>query len=246
MLASQERQQKIAALLRDQSKRRGERGWPELPSPVTALVKNDPFAFLLAACLDRSMPWVKAWTIPWDIKQAGFLQVHRLASMQYPDINQLLASLPTQHRYPKQAAKTIVSAANLVRDRYNGDAASIWRDSPVAQVTVRLKEIWGVGPGLAAMTVRTLHDHFGYFHDQEAEINVKPDVLLVRVFQRAGLTRTDMEDEAIAAARRLNPEYPAALDWAWHVGRRWCKKSEPKCGDCLLSEHCLYASRLEC
>ena len=190
------------------------------------------------------MPWEKAWTIPWEIKQAGFLQAHRLASIKDREINQLLDSLPTQHRYPKQAAKTIKSAAQLVCDRYNGDATAIWRDTPVAQVTVRLREIWGVGPGIAAMTIRTLHDHFNYFQDQEAEINVKADVLLVRVFRRAGLTRTDMEYEAVAAARRLNPEYPAALDWAWHVGRNWCKKRNPNCAECLLSEHCLYASRL--
>ena len=44
MLASPERQRQITGLLRAQSKRRGERGWPELPAPVKALVKNDPFA----------------------------------------------------------------------------------------------------------------------------------------------------------------------------------------------------------
>ena len=101
-----------------------------------------------------------------------------------------------------------------------------------------------MGSGLAAMTIRTLHDHFSYFRSQEAEINVKADDLLIRVFRRAGLTRTDREYEAIAAARRLNPEYPAALDWAWHVGHNWCKKQNPKCADCLLSEHCMYANRL--
>ncbi len=245
MLANPERQRKITALLREQSKRRGERGWPELPAPVKALVSKNPFAFLLAACLDRNMPWVKAWTIPWEIEQAGFLNVKRLASMDDREISRLMASLPTQHRYPTQSAKTVMSAAQLVCDRYNSDTEAIWRDSPVAEVTVRLREIWGVGPGLAAMMIRTLHDHFGFFHEEKAEINIKPDVLLVRVFRRAGLTRTDREYEAIAAARRLNPEYPAALDWAWHVGHNWCKKQNPKCTDCLLSEHCLYASRLE-
>ena len=243
MLASPEQQRKITALLREQSKRRGERGWPELPAPVSMLVKNNPFAFLLAASLDRNMPWVKAWTIPWEIEQFGFLNVKRLASMNDREINKLMARLPTQHRYPMQAAKTVLSAAHLVCHRYNGETEAIWRDSSVAEVTVRLREIWGVGPGLAAMTIRTLHDHFGYFHGQEGEINVKADVLLVRVFRRAGLTRTDAEYEAIAAARRLNPEYPAALDWAWHVGHNWCNKQNPKCADCLLSEHCLYASQ---
>ena len=93
MLASPEQQRKITALLRVQSKRRGERGWPELPAAVKELVKNDPFAFLIAVCLDRNMPWEKAWTIPWEIKQAGFLQAHRLASMEDRQINQLLDGL---------------------------------------------------------------------------------------------------------------------------------------------------------
>lgn len=172
------------------------------------------------------------------------MKARRLASMKEFEINELLASLPTQHRHPKLAAKTIGSAAQLVHDRYNGDAASIWRDAPVAEVTVRLREIWGVGSNLAAMAIRTLHDHFRCFQNERTEINVKADDLLRRVFRRAGLTRTEEEYEAIAAARRLNPEYPAALDWAWHVGHNWCKKQNPKCADCLLSEHCLYANQL--
>jgi hypothetical protein len=47
-------------------------------------------------------------------------------------------------------------------------------------------------------------DHLG--------IDVKPDVHIIRVFSRLGFIQEPTEKEALEGTRRLNPEYPGALD----------------------------------
>lgn len=53
------------------------------------------------------------------------------------------------------------------------------------------KNVYGIGPGIAAMTTRILHDDFNCFGGQEPQIDVKPDVHLLRVFRRLGLIDYD-------------------------------------------------------
>jgi endonuclease III len=89
------------------------------------------------------------------------------------------------------------------------------------------------------MATRILYDDFGCFRGQERQIDVKPDVHLVRVFQRLGLIDHESENEAIRAARRLNPEFPGELDWpAWRIGQLWCHAKKPDCAQCPLTGDC--------
>ena len=89
------------------------------------------------------------------------------------------------------------------------------------------------------MATRILHDDFGCFREQERQIDVKPDVHLMRVFRRLGIIDDCSENEAIQAARRLNPEFPGELDWpAWRIGNRWCHPTKPACARCPLTKDC--------
>ena len=47
---------------------------------------------------------------------------------------------------------------------------------------------------------------------QEHQIDVKPDSLLMRVFKRTGLIEEESEKQARQVARKLNREFPGALD----------------------------------
>ena len=130
-------------------------------------------------------------------------------------------------------------AARLVCERFDGDAGAIWKNAAPAEVEKTLQEIHGIGAGIAAMTTRILYEDFDCFRGQERQIDVKPDRLLLRVFRRAGLIEKESEDQARRAARRLNPEFPAALDWpAWRIAQRWCHPKEPDCAPCPLTRVC--------
>lgn len=211
-----------------------------LDSETMSLIKRDPFAFLVAAAFDRGMPWQKAWQIPAEIHREGYLDPKRLAHMSKDELVGLLNRLPIRPRYGvEQGAKTLSDCARLVCNQFDGDASAIWKNSSPAEVEKTLQRIHGIGAGIASMTTRILHESSGYFKGKEWQIDVKPDIHLLRVFRRTGLIDDESADQARSVARRLNPEFPGALDWpAWRIGQDWCHLKEPECADCPLTKVC--------
>jgi len=207
-----------------------------LPADVGRLVYTDPFAFLVGAAFDRGMPWKRAWEIPYWIHQEEMLDAALLAAAPLDALSRLLKSLPARPRYG--GAGTLKSAAELVME-FGGDAAAVWSGASPSEVRRRLQRIHGVGPGIAAMAIRILRDDWGMFRGQESEIDVKPDVHVMRVFKRAGLIAYESEGAALEAARRLHPAFPGELDWpAWQIGMKWCVAGAPDCGACPLTAIC--------
>ena len=214
--------------------------WSELDGETRTLIQGDPFAFLIAVAFDRGMRWEQAWRIPAEIKLKGCLDPAQLASKGEPELVGLLEDLAVRPRWGvEEGAKTLSDAARLVWEGFGGDTGAIWRDASPAEVEKTLQEIHGIGTGIASMATRILRDDFGCFRGQERQIDVKPDIHLVRVFQRLGITDTDSENEAILAARRLNREFPGELDWpAWRIGKEWCHPRKPNCAQCWMTDHC--------
>ena len=215
------------------------RNFGNVTAYVRDLVLHDSFAFLVGASFDRGMLAGRAWEIPYHIKRKGMLNPSVLASMTYLDLERLIDSLPKRPRYGSvKGAKTLKDAAMLTM-KFGGDASAIWREVSPTQASNRLQSIYGVGSGIAHMAIRILHDRLGVFKGQESDIDVKPDTHIIRVFKRTGLTLSETEDEAVRAARRLNPQYPAELDWpAWIIGQKWCRPSNPNCPACPLTTVC--------
>lgn len=230
----------VVERLKEFGKLRADQDWNALDSETKSLIRGNPFAFLIAVAFDRGMPWRQAWRIPVEIDRKGCLDPALLASMTETDLIALLDGLAVRPRYgTREGARTLRDAARLVSEQFGGNAGSIWATQSPAEVEKTLREIHGIGPGIASMTIRILHDDWGCFRGQEWQIDVKPDVHVVRVFRRSGLIDGDSETQARRAARRLNPEFPGELDWpAWQIGQCWCHKSNPDCTRCPLSGDC--------
>ena len=230
----------VVERLKEYGQTRGNKDWDELDEKTRKLIRGNPFAFLIAVAFDRGMPWQKAWRIPTEIDRQGFLDPALLASKGETELIGLLDGLAVRPRYgAKQGARTLSDAARLVWERFGGDAGAIWKDASPAEVEKTLQEIHGLGAGIASMATRILRDDFGCFRGQERQIDVKPDVHLVRVFRRLGIIDGDSANEAIRTARRLNPEFPGELDWpAWWIGQKWCHPTEPDCARCPLTGDC--------
>ncbi len=214
-------------------------GWNELDPETRRLIRKNPFAFLIAVAFDRGVPFQNAWRIPTEIHRHGLLDPRLLASKSEAELVGLLDSLAVRPRYgARQGARTLSDAARLVRERFGGDAG-LWRDRSPAEVEKTLQEVHGVGAGIASMATRILGDDFGRFRGQESQIDVKPDVHVVRVFRRLGIINGASANEAVREARRLNPEFPGQLDRpAWWIGRRWCHQTKPDCAQCPLTGNC--------
>lgn len=206
------------------------------------LLRSDPFAFLLAASIDRQMAAETAWRVPTKLRAVlGHLDLARIAEMSEDEMLAALMRIDGRPRYPRPAARTIVGAAKKVRDSYAGNARSVWQQKRAWEINRRLQEFYGIGPGIASMTVNLLASlgEITFDADDYASIDVKPDVHVIRVFYRLGFIESRSEAAAVESARRLSPAYPGKLDApTWHVGRTWCHAERPDCPGCPLSGVC--------
>ena len=127
---------------------------------------------------------------------------------------------------------------------YAGDPRRIWNgERCVSTVRDRFEEFPGIGPALSRMAVLILVRNYGLLGGKESlrKLDVKNDVLLKRVFERAGLVPSNAPDDNYwNVARKLNPAFPAALDPpAWDIGQNFCSANDPNCPECPLERHCL-------
>lgn len=205
-------------------------------------LRQNPFAFLMAASIDRGARAEAVWEIPFHLRnKLGHLNPKTLSQVSVSQLEDILRSLDRQPRFPLQAAQTISSLSKLVTTQFNGNADTIWKNREPREVIRTFEHIWGVGPGIANMTIRILLDEFGYDPSLEGrrQIDVKADIHVIRIFYRTGLITSKSADVCIQTARQLHPEFPGLLDWpAWEIGRTWCHERNPDCQGCPLSNVC--------
>lgn len=98
--------------------------------------------------------------------------------------NQVIAVVgtpPKLHRYVEKMPDWVVAAANIVMDRYGGDAGSIWAGTPnAADVFGRLDAFPGVGQKKAATAVEILERDLRVPMRGMHESNIAYDVHVTR------------------------------------------------------------------
>ncbi|MGH3303967.1 MAG: endonuclease III domain-containing protein [Streptosporangiaceae bacterium] len=205
-----------------------------------ALIREDPFAFLLAVISDMGIRAERAWALPYLLRtRLGYLTPGGLAANPEA-VRAAVQQAPKLHRFVNVVPDWLVQAAHIVLDRYGGDAGRLWSDAPTAvELRRRLEAFPGVGQKKAAMAVEILARDLGQPLRELAGSDVAYDVHLRRVFLRTGLAEHDSVDQMVAVARALYPGRPGALDLpAWDVGRRWCRPTNPDCPVCPLITAC--------
>ncbi|MHC4441368.1 MAG: hypothetical protein ACYTF1_00245 [Planctomycetota bacterium] len=207
------------------------------------LINTDPFAFLLAASIDRGMAAETAWRVPTKIKAImGHLDPLIIAGLSTDDMLVILQQIDGKPRYLNDAARTIVEVARFVRDVCNGNAKNLWQGQNASNIKRRLRSIYGIGSGIASMVVNLLAslDKINLLPEDYVEMDVKPDVHVKRVFERTGLCQKDAtEQQVVETAKHLHPSYPGILDApAWHIGRNWCHSQGPMCSECPIGHFC--------
>lgn len=208
-----------------------------------------PHAFVLGCIADRQVKAAVAWRLPHLIREAaGDFEFETLAEL--PERVWSTALERSGHRLAREMQRLLPAAIQLIRERYRGDAARLWRPgSSGAAVARRFLEFDGVGPKIANMAVNILIRDFG--------VDLKPprpdiavDTHVLRVFVRLGLLRLEHSQQRSTTtkqrlrlqlrARELNPEWPGELDWpVWHIGRKRCHAGQPpECRECCMGTVC--------
>ncbi|MBV9512697.1 MAG: Fe-S cluster assembly protein HesB [Mycobacteriaceae bacterium] len=129
-----------------------------------ALLDANPFALVIGMLLDQQVPMETAFAGPKKLHdRIGGIDARQIADFDPEKFAALCAQRPAVHRFPGSMAKRIQGLAQVIVERYDGDAAAIWTaGSPDgAEVLRRLKELPGFGEQKARIFLALLGKRYG-------------------------------------------------------------------------------------
>ncbi|KAA1250797.1 Fe-S cluster assembly protein HesB [Mycobacterium simiae] len=129
-----------------------------------ALLDSNPLALLVGMLLDQQVPMETAFAGPKKIAdRMGGVDAGAIADYDPDKFAALCSEKPAIHRFPGSMAKRIQALAQLVVDRYGGDAAALWTagDPDGAELLRRLKGLPGFGEQKAKIFLALLGKQYG-------------------------------------------------------------------------------------
>ncbi len=129
-----------------------------------ALLDSNPFALLVGMLLDQQVPMETAFAGPKKIAdRIGGVDAREIADYDPEKFAALCSERPAIHRFPGSMAKRIQTLAQIIVDRYDGDAAALWvaGEPNGAEVLRRLKELPGFGEQKARIFLALLGKQYG-------------------------------------------------------------------------------------
>jgi uncharacterized HhH-GPD family protein len=129
-----------------------------------ALLGSNPFALLVGMLLDQQVPMETAFAGPKKIAdRMGGFDATEIADYDPDKFAALCSKRPAIHRFPGSMAKRIQALAQVIVDRYDGDAAGLWTaGSPDgAELLRRLEGLPGFGEQKARIFLALLGKQYG-------------------------------------------------------------------------------------
>jgi uncharacterized HhH-GPD family protein len=129
-----------------------------------ALLDQSPLARLIGALLDQQVTIETAFAGPKKIAdRMGGLDVREIAEYNPDKFAALCAERPAIHRFPGSMAKRIQTLAQMIVDRYDGDATALWSagEPDGAELLRRLKALPGFGDQKAKIFLALLGKQYG-------------------------------------------------------------------------------------
>jgi uncharacterized HhH-GPD family protein len=115
------------------------------------LLVDDPFALLVGFALDQQVPVQKAFMGPYVLRERlGTLDPGAVAAAE---LDPIFRERPAIHRFPGAMATRVHELAQHVLERYDGDAARVWKD---ARTTDELRDNLAGLPGFGDMKIKAL------------------------------------------------------------------------------------------
>ena len=137
---------------------------PRSRSEADKLLADNPLALLIGMVLDQQVPMETAFAGPKKIAdRMGSFDAAEIADYDPDKFAALCSERPAIHRFPGSMAKRIQALAQIIVDRYDGDAAALWTagDPDGAEVLRRLKGLPGFGEQKAQIFLALLGKQYG-------------------------------------------------------------------------------------
>ena len=143
---------------------------PARSLPVTGdpaadrLLVTDPLALLIGMLLDQQVPMERAFRGPSTLaaRLGGRLDAAAIAAMDPDELDAVFRAPPALHRYPGAMAQRTQALCQFVVERYDGDAARVWKGvRDPAELLRRLRELPGYGEEKAKIMLAVLGKRLG-------------------------------------------------------------------------------------
>jgi len=124
-----------------------------------ALLSTNAFALLMGMLLDQQIRMEIAFLGPQRLAdRLGFeLTPANVAATPPDEVEAAFRVKPAIHRFPGAMAKRVQALAELIVERYDGDAEAVWRDvREASELHRRLAELPGFGPEKASIFMALL------------------------------------------------------------------------------------------
>jgi uncharacterized HhH-GPD family protein len=128
------------------------------------LLSDSPLALVIGMLLDQQVTFETAFAGPAKIaERMGGLDAADIADCDPDKFAALCAERPAVHRFPASMAKRIQTLAQIIVDRYDGDAAGLWTagDPDGEELLKRLKGLPGFGEQKAKIFLALLGKQYG-------------------------------------------------------------------------------------
>lgn len=136
---------------------------------ANALIATDPMALLIGFAIDQQVSVLQAFVGPLLLRER--LGTIDAATVADADLEPLFRMKPAIHRYPGSMAKRVRELAVHVRDRYDGDAARVWKDAASPE---ELKANIAALPGFGEMKLKGLGSVLAKHFDVKAAQDLVP------------------------------------------------------------------------
>ncbi len=199
----------------------------EALGPMRWWPAKTPFEVILGAILTQNTAWTNVERAIANLRRERLLTpraIERVSTAR-------LATLIRSSGYFRQKAKKLKAFVRFLRSEYGGSLARMFR-TPTAELRVKLLAVHGIG--------RETADSILLYAGERPVFVV--DAYTHRILGRHGLTSGKPDYEAVRAlfegslprAARVYNEFHALIV---NVGKNWCRKRDPRCGECPLAEH---------
>jgi uncharacterized HhH-GPD family protein len=128
------------------------------------LLNRSPLALIIAMLLDQQVTIEKAFTSPRDLvaRLGHEPTAAELASFDPDALAAVFSQRPALHRYPRAMAGRVQQLCRAVTERYDGDAANVWRGvSDGEELLARLRELPGFGADKSQIFLALLGKRYG-------------------------------------------------------------------------------------
>jgi uncharacterized HhH-GPD family protein len=135
-----------------------------IDAEANALLDRDPLAVVVGLTLDQQITMEKAFTSPWVLAQRLGHEptATELADFDPDELVAIFAKPPALHRFPKAMAARVQEVCRALVDRYDGDAAALWRSATNgAELFNRIHALPGFGKQKAQILVALLGKQCG-------------------------------------------------------------------------------------